>query len=406
MKITYLNKIFYLIGSVSIFISLFFNIDSAGSGGFVIDFSSTWPLVEDPLNFNTNLDIKFPLHYYIASLIYLLVGEKELLRLVYCFIGLFVPFLFFICLKKKFKNIDKNNLFLFSLIIFLLPSFRSSIVWPNTQITGMIFFLISLYYFLEWEIQKKFNYFSKPLFLTIFFMSLTVYSRQIYAIIFIYFVIFFFIKLKKKIFLVSCSVIGLFASPGIVFVYFWPRILEATFDLKLYNSLVINTSIISLYLIPFFSIIYFFTKERLSIDIKKKKALILCILFVCICSLFFDYNYYLGGGFFIKLSVLLFDNLIFFFITSILGFYLLFLLTLNNNLNTILILLILFGVSAYIIFMKYFEPMFILVLFLLLKTKYVNLFLVSKKNIYLYHGYFLMYLSAAIVNNFFLLTKI
>lgn len=405
MKITYLNKIFYLIGSVSIFISLFFNIDSAGSGGFVIDFSSTWPLVEDPLNFNTNLDIKFPLHYYIASLIYLLVGEKELLRLVYCFIGLFVPFLFFICLKKKFKNIDKNNLFLFSLIIFLLPSFRSSIVWPNTQITGMIFFLISLYYFLEWEIQKKFNYFSKPLFLTIFFMSLTVYSRQIYAIIFIYFVIFFFIKLKKKIFLVSCSVIGLFASPGIVFVYFWPRILEATFDLKLYNSLVINTSIISLYLIPFFSIIYFFTKERLSIDIKKKKALILCILFVCICSLFFDYNYYMGGGFFIKLSVLLFDNLIFFFITSILGFYLLFLLTLNNNLNTILILLILFGVSAYIIFMKYFEPMFILVLFLLLKTKYVNLFLVSKKNIYLYHGYFLMYLSAAIVNNFFLLTK-
>jgi len=41
----------------------------------------------------------------------------------------------------------------------------------------------------------------------------------------------------------------------------------------------------------------------------------------------------------------------------------------------------------------------------LLKTKYVNLFLVSKKNIYLYHGYFLIYLSAAIVNNFFLLTK-
>ena len=96
MKITYLNKIFYLIGSVSIFISLFFNIDSAGSGGFVIDFSSTWPLVENPLNFNTNLEMKFPLHYYIASLIYLLVGEKELLRLVYCFIGLFVPFLFFI----------------------------------------------------------------------------------------------------------------------------------------------------------------------------------------------------------------------------------------------------------------------------------------------------------------------
>ena len=82
MKITYLNKIFYLIGSVSIFISLFFNIDSAGSGGFVIDFSSTWPLVENPLNFNTNLEMKFPLHYYIASLIYLIVPLNQLLQIL------------------------------------------------------------------------------------------------------------------------------------------------------------------------------------------------------------------------------------------------------------------------------------------------------------------------------------
>jgi len=97
-------------------------------------------LVEKPFNFSTDLDIKFPLHYYIASLIYLILGDKELLRITYCTIALFVPFLFFICLKKKFGYINKNKLFLFSLIIFLFPSFRSAAICPNTQITGIFFF--------------------------------------------------------------------------------------------------------------------------------------------------------------------------------------------------------------------------------------------------------------------------
>ena len=43
------------------------------------------------------------------------------------------------CLKLKYSKIDINNLFLFSLIIFLLPSVRSAAVWPNTQITAIIF---------------------------------------------------------------------------------------------------------------------------------------------------------------------------------------------------------------------------------------------------------------------------
>ena len=57
--------------------------------------------------------------------------------------------------KIKYTKIDVNNLFLFSLILFLLPSVRSAAVWPNTQITAIIFFLISLFYFLRWEIKKS-----------------------------------------------------------------------------------------------------------------------------------------------------------------------------------------------------------------------------------------------------------
>ena len=138
-KINNSNKLIYLICSISLLLEFYLNIDSAGSGGFKSDFRTTWPLVEDPLNFSTEFDIKFPLHYYIAGIIYYLVNDKEILRIIFILLSLPIPYLFFLCLKIKFKNININNLFLFSLIIFLLPSFRSGAVWPNTQITGIFF---------------------------------------------------------------------------------------------------------------------------------------------------------------------------------------------------------------------------------------------------------------------------
>ena len=184
MKITDKNKFLYFICSVSIFIELYFNIDSAGSGGFINDFKSTWPLVENPLKFSTDLDIKFPLHYYIASIIYEIFENKEVFRFVYCVISLFIPYLFFLCLKIRFNKVNINNLFLFSLVIFSLPSFRSAAIWPNTQITAIFFFLISLFFFLKWENKKKFNKLNSYLFLIILFMSFTVYTRKLYAMIF------------------------------------------------------------------------------------------------------------------------------------------------------------------------------------------------------------------------------
>ena len=404
MEINFKNKILYLILGFSLFIDLYFNIDSAGSGGFIIDFKSTWPIVENPLGYRAVYDMKFPLHYYIAAVIYNIVGDKEILRIIYCLISLPIPYLFYKCLKIKYTKIDVNNLFLFSLILFLLPSVRSAAVWPNTQITAIIFFLISLFYFLRWEIKKEFNVINKEILLTIFFMSLTVYTRQIYAMIFAYFMLIFFLNLSRLVFLKTVFLVGCLAIPGIIFVVIMPRILQVTFEFKLYNSLLVNSSIISFYLIPFFSILYFFEK-RLSFPDKYKIIFFLIAFFVLVCSIFFNYNYLMGGGYFIKLSKIIFDNLYLFYITSIIGFFLIYLLSKENNLNLILNLVVIFTISAYIIFMKYFEPMYILILFLLMKTKLTNIFLNNKKYIYLYGLYIILYLSTAIINNFFLFTK-
>ena len=104
MEINFKNKILYLILGFSLFIDLYFNIDSAGSGGFIIDFKSTWPIVENPLGYRAVYDMKFPLHYYIAAVIYNIVGDKEILRIIYCLISLPIPYLFYKCLKLNIQK--------------------------------------------------------------------------------------------------------------------------------------------------------------------------------------------------------------------------------------------------------------------------------------------------------------
>jgi len=222
--------------------------------------------------------------------------------------------------------------------------------------------------------------------------------------IFFYYLAVFYINCNKIIFFKTVTIIGLFAIPGIIFLLYWPRILQVTFEFKLYNSLLINSSILAFYLIPFFSIT-FFHEKKIKLIKDKKIELLLIIFFVFICSIFFNYDYSLGGGFFIKFSKIFFGNLLFFFLTSILGLFCIYYLSVEHRLNLLINLILLFSFSAYMIFMKYFEPMFIIILFLLMKTNLTHVFLRNKKNIYLYHLYFLIYFSSAILNSFLLLSK-
>ena len=76
----------------------------------------------------------------------------------------------------------------------------------------------------------------------------------------------------------------------------------------------------SFYLIPFYSILHFCEKKNI-INKDRFLELSLISIFVIICSLYFDYNYLLGGGFFIKISMIFFDSFYFFYLTSIIGLF-------------------------------------------------------------------------------------
>ena len=145
-----------------------------------------------------------------------------------------------------------------------------------------------------------------------------------------------------------------------------PRTLTTTFNFNFSNTFLVNTSIISFYLIPIFFLDIFKNFRNLRIKqfiLDNYISLIFSFLIISFASLNFNYNASLGGGFFIKLSILLFDNLLLFYLTSIVGFFLIIQIIKEDKKISFLFLLLIFGISSYQIFQKYFEPMFIILLF-------------------------------------------
>ena len=183
-----IGKIIFLILSITLFIGFYFNEDLSG-GGTSADFNNTWHYVlslKENLLEGSGRIIMLPLHYIILSRLNFVVENKDLLRLLFCFISLLVPILFYLNLKKKFPNVNKNLLWYLSCIILILPSFRYSTIWANAHITALIFFLLSTFFFLKWT-QKKQTKIDFNLISQLFFLALAVYTRQYYVIFFLYY---------------------------------------------------------------------------------------------------------------------------------------------------------------------------------------------------------------------------
>ena len=207
-------------------------------------------------------------------------------------------------------------------------------------------------------------------------------------------------------FLLSSIIIFLFSLPGIFLVFNFPTLLGLTFDSRLYNSILVNSSIMSFYLIPIYFSLFF--DKKINFNFKDKKIIIaslVSVFIVLIFSQYFNYNFRLGGGFFIKLSIILFDNFYLFFISSFIGLFLISLLSFEDKDNFLLIALLILAFSGYYIAQKYFEPIFLLLLFVVLETKISYKFFSNFKHTYFYYSYILIYFVAAVINDVFRITK-
>ena len=399
----------FLILSISVLLGFYFNEDGSG-GGAQNDFNETWPYI---LNLKNDIfyhylnweNIHLPLHYILISFLYRIIENVEIIRFIFCLASLSLPLIFYKCLIRKFDNLDKNNLFIFACSILLLPTFRYTAIWTNVQITAQIFFLISIYFYLSWSKENN-NKIDKNLILQNLFLALSVYTRQDYAIYYLFFMIIYFQKLNFNDFFKLAIFILVLATPGIIFILDQQSVLNIKFTSKLQNFLLVNSSIMSFYLIPIFFLVAINKIEFFKKDLKFFiYSFLLFTILVFILSLKFDYNYILGGGFILKLSLILFNSKYLFYLSCIIGLVLLSYLSKISINNSILILFVIFGYSADIVYQKYFEPIFIFLLFLLMNSNIFQEFLKSKKNILLLLIFNLIYSISAVMNQIFLFSR-
>jgi hypothetical protein len=135
------------------------------------------PVIKDfSLNFQDTL-INFekyghrhsPFYIIILSLIYKLGFDLSIIRLLHLHACLALIFLFYNCLRLRFYKIEKSYLQILSMFIFLSPTFRSLSIWPDSRLMGLIFFVLSIFFFLKFlnkDLKKK-----KTLCLSQFFFS-------------------------------------------------------------------------------------------------------------------------------------------------------------------------------------------------------------------------------------------
>ena len=336
----------------------------------------------------------YPLHHIIISRFeFLSINQQNYLNFFFLF-SLILPIIFFICLNNRFPEIDfKKKIFISSLIYFL-PNYQSSAIWGNSHITSLIFFLLSVYFLIniETDSKKKIN---TNIFFVVFFMACAAYVRQYYVIFFpfLFLNIIFLTKLKNII--VFCLLSLILCIPGVLFFYNNPILFQGFqghyTDFR--SSILVVLSIIFVYLAPFFISNLKNNWSELSSLLKEKKFLLFFLIF-SILFLFiifnFNYNGYLGGGFFFKISKVFIGNNILFFISAfggmLFGFYFF-----RNRIQDIFLLLIIctsFSVG-YAIFQKYFEPMILIIIFLFLQKDLVKR--IFNFNVHILFFYFLFY---------------
>lgn len=400
------DKTFYVIGyslfltfALSLFLGLLLNEDASGIGTSN-DFNNTWEYVERLKN-NYFFDGSewtrlLPFHFIFLSVLHTIFDDIFIVRLIFCSISIFIPILFFKNLVLKYGSENKGKLLIISSLILLLPFFRSSAIWPNPHILSLLFLLISILFFQKCsiELNKKINL---NLILHIIFLSLAIYTRRYYVFLFIYYIFIYYKYLKPKEFVLIIFFIFLLSVPGFILIFKFPYYVESSgYSLKFYNSIPVISSIFLLYVIPFLNFQFFkIISSRANI------FFILSILSTFIFAYYFDYNPRVGGGIFMKISNIFIQSNYLFFLTSLTGFYILLKLVEKNKENLILIFLVFLTFSNNYMLQKYFEPLWFIILFLILDLQFFRQLIKTKFQVFFVLIYFLIYSISALLNSYY-----
>tara|TARA_A100000164_G_scaffold229037_1_gene203137 strand:+ start:59 stop:724 length:666 start_codon:yes stop_codon:yes gene_type:complete len=168
-------------------------------------------------------------------------------------------------------------------------------------------------------------------------------------------------------------------------------------DNNIFNKILIISSIIIFYMIPFL------ISKSVNFKFKNMKIVNLIFLLILFCTSLYFFNYkfeYTGGGVFFKISNFMFDNNLFFFIFVIFSLILNYLIFSSSLNNILIILLLILNNPQLTIYHKYYDP-FLLILFLTLFDLDLNKKkLFSQKSMNVFYSFSLFFLIISISKSY------
>lgn len=361
-----------------------------------VDFSNNF--ISTLLNYDAYSTRHSPVLIIILSFFENINFSDNVIRLIHLHYCILLPLFFFKCLEIKFKNIDKKFIYFIVFLIFLSPTFRTLSIWPDSRLSGLIFFTIGIFFYLKFLNEKKFYF----VILNIIFVAISSYFSPNFSVFSIFFLIQFFFKHNltiQRIFIIIITNIIL-AFPALYYVF----ILEINFFNKpaaigiTDNEKIIFNNIFNDILITFSLFLFYITPFILSgiINLSKFtniKNLILSTLIFLLCLANFDYNLsFSGGGIFLKGSYFLFKNNYLFYLISFISILIILPLIYKNNVNILLFVLILLNNPQYTIYHKYFDPFLLITFFTIFSFKSNLKKLELNKNLFFVFFYFLAFL--------------
>lgn len=420
---------------LSYFLGFLFNENSIGSGGYDGDITWMWRNFElfknnnliEAINHEDFFGSRTPLLYIINIFLNPFVGDIYLFRLSIFFLSLLGPLFFFLCLKERFKDTDKELLLLISSIILLSPYFRSTAIWGLEINYGIITMLVSFYYIIKLE-NKNLKPNIYQILILVFFSSICVYFDQkllfvpILALIKI-----FLLKKNLRIKITATLIYFLLAIPFIYLIIQWKGIVPPatqaanlgfatntqSFNLD-YQNIGYATTILGLYLFPIIFLLGDYSFKKFYYYFRKNFLFIAGFFLIYLFFfLYFDwYNLaqkllpksteYLGGtyglGFVNKLAFIFFTNSLLQKTFVFLSFFLSWIIVtifFNNKIKNCLLISYFYLIALVItpLHQEHFDP-YVLILALLCFDLKIKINFVNSVFIFLY---FVSLLASAII---------
>ncbi|MDC3151603.1 hypothetical protein OA523_01645 [Candidatus Pelagibacter sp.] len=398
INIFFIFFLFYIL----ILIGFFFNEDSLG--GAKSDFNHYYKI---SLSFAENFLTTFrefdteeakivtrnsPIFWIILSQVSKFISY-DFLRIINSVVSIFICYYFFKCLKLRYKKIKDYILILISCSVFLSPTIRSLSIWPYPLIWGLLFFVISIFHFLKFLESKQNEEKFKQSLITIFFVVISAYIHPAFGIFFIFYFInfYYFFNFNKKILLLL--IFSLILSVPFLF-YIYSKDIFTTFEsaqgisMDDFNSFNISNKILIISAMTFFFIAPVLNFKLIKEELNNLKAIeMVSIITFCLINIyFFNYPKYdsgFGGGFFYKLSNILFQNNYLFYLFS--SFSILYIYTIRKLIkkkinNSIVFLSLILFTPQLTIYHKYYDPLILIIFMTLINFDFKKHYFDKKNN--------------------------